>query len=167
MNEKIFYCIFIGFLIFIIVIAFWRTPITKYNPINDTEHAITDLFIKYINARNNRNVEQFLSTLDKNCQYMVDTDLIVPKEKLKGMLPDLWMQNDDNSKVFGSCMTWECMNENFYKTGMLINPKFEILGDYADVRFQFVAGFFLDENFFQLKKENNTWLIISFLRPMN
>jgi len=167
MNEKIFYCIFIGFLIFIIVIGFWRTPITKYKPINDTEHAITDLFIKYINARNNRDVEQFLSTLDKNCQYMVDTDLIVSKENLKGMLPDLWMQNDDNSKVFGSCMTWECMNENFYKTGMLINPKFKILGDYADVRFQFVAGVFLDENFFQLKKENNTWAIISFLRPMN
>ena len=37
----------------------------------------------------------------------------------------------------------------------------------AEVRFQFSAGVFLDENFFQLAKENNTWLITSFLRPIN
>ena len=167
MNEKITYCIFIGFLISITVIAFWPTPITKYKPINDTEYAIKDLFIKYIHARNNRDVDQFLSTLDQACQYMVDKDLIVSKEELKGMLPDLWMQNDDNSKVFGSCMTWECVNENFYKTGMLINPKFTIIESHANVRFQFSSGVFLDENFFQLTKKNNAWLISSFSRPMH
>lgn len=167
MLEKITYCIFIVILFSITVIAFWRIPITKYQPKNDAEHAITNLFIKYIHARNNRNVDQFLSTLDKDCQYMVDRDLIVSKKELKRMLPELWMQNDDNSMIFGSCMTWECVDENYFKTGMLINPKIRISDIYAEVRFQFSSGVFLDENFFQLTKKNSSWLITSFLRPMN
>ena len=86
---------------------------------------------------------------------------------VKRMLPELWMQNDDNSMIFGSCMTWECVNENYFKTGMLINPKIRISDIYAEVRFQFSSGVFLDENFFQLTKKNSSWLITSFLRPMN
>ena len=154
-------------LISIIVISFWPTPITKYKPKNDDEYAITNLFIKYIHARNNRDVEEFLSTLDEDCQYMVDRDLIVSKTELRGMLPELWMQNDNNNQIFRTCMTWECINENYFKTGVLINPKFKILDISAEVRLQFSSGVFLDENFFQLTKVNNTWLITNFLRPIN
>ena len=167
MPEKSIYIFFIAFLIPLIIIAFSRTPITKYKPKNIDEYQITNLFIQYIHARNNRDVDEFLSTLDKDCEYMVDRDLIVSKKELKQMLPELWMQNDNNDMVFRSCMTWECINENYFKTGMLINPKFKISNISAEVRFQFSAGVFLDENFFQLAKENNTWLITSFLRPIN
>jgi hypothetical protein len=167
MLEKSIYSIFIVILIALIFIAFWRIPVTKYKPKNDDEYAITNLFIKYIHARNDRDVDEFLSTLDNDCQYMVDRDRIVSKKELKEMLPELWMQNDDNGMVFGSCMTWECVDENYFKTGMLINPKFKISDLGAEVKFQFSAGVFLDENFFQLTKKNNTWRITRFLRPIN
>ena len=166
MKNKIFTFILTGLLIAITVFAFWRTSITKYKPKNDEERALAHLFIKYITSRNNRDVNQFLSTLHKDCKYMVTKDLIATKDELRGMLPDLWMQNDDNTMAFERCMAWECWHENYYKTGMLINPKFRISKSQADVDFKFVSGLFMDDNYFHLIKENNTWLIVQFLRPI-
>ena len=166
MKNSAFTFIFMGLLISITICALWRTPITKYKPKNNEERALTHLFIKYITSRNKREVKQFLSTLHKDCKYMVTKDFIATKDELKGMLPDLWMQNDDNQAAFGRCMAWECWHENYYKTGMLINPKFRIARGQAYVRFKFVSGLFMDDNYFHLIKENGRWLIVQFLRPM-
>ena len=166
MKDKIFIFILTGLLISITVFAFWQTPITKYKPKNDEERALSHLFIKYITSRNNRDVNQFLSTLHKDCKYMVTKNFIATKDELRGMLPGLWMQNDDNTMAFGRCMAWECWHENYYKTGMLVNPKFRISKGQADVDFKFVSGLFMDDNYFHLIKENNTWLIVQFFRPI-
>lgn len=155
-----------GVLITITIFALWRTPITAYKPKNSEEQALTQLFIKYVSSRNNRDVNQFLSTLQENCKYMITKDLIVTKDELEGMLPDLWMQNDDDTMAFGQCMAWECWHENYYKTVMLINPKFRILETRADVEFKIVSGLFMDDNYFELIKENNAWLISKFSRPI-
>lgn len=166
MKNRIFTFIFLVLLISITVFALWQTPITKYKPKNNEEHALAHLFIKYITSRNNRDVNQFLSTLHDDCTYMVTKDFIATKDELSGMLPDLWMQNDDNKAAFGRCMAWECWHENYYKTGMLINPKFEISKSRAHVSFKFVSGLFMDDNYFHLIKENDAWLIVQFLRPI-
>lgn len=155
-----------GLIIAILTAALWHTPITSYTPQNEDERAIANLFIDYISARNNRDVDRFLSTLHEDCLYMVTKDLIATKEELKGMLPDLWMQNDDDTAAFGKCMAWECWNENNYKTGMLINPQFQIAGNQAEVQFKFHSGLFLDDNFFHLTKEDKAWRIQRFTRPV-
>ncbi len=165
MKKRVVY-IFSGLLIAITVFAIWRTPITEYKPKNNEEQALTQLFIKYVSSRNNRDVEQFLSTLRDDCQYMITKDLTVTKDQLSGMLPDLWMQNDDGTVAFGKCMVWECWHENYYETIMLINPKFQISETHADVEFKIVSGLFMDDNYFELIKENNTWLISRFSRPI-
>ena len=153
-------------LICVTALALHSTPITEYKPRTDEEHALADLFIQYITARNNRDVDLFLATLHPECRYMIHKDLVVAKERLRAMLPGLWMQNDEDTMAFGHCMAWECWNENYYRTGMLINPRFHIADRMANVRFHFVAGLFRDENFFQAVKENDIWLIKSFSRPM-
>ena len=150
----------------IAALAAWRTPITKYEPKNTAEHAISALFIKYITARNNRDVQAFLSTLHRECTYMVTKDLIVSKNQLEGMLPNLWMQNDDNNAAFGRCMAWECWHENYYRNVMLINPKFDIGDQHASVDFKVVSGLFMDDNYFQIVKEEDAWLISQFRRPI-
>lgn len=165
-KNIIFSFLFMGIFVSITVFAFWRSPITKYKPKNDAERAIANLFIDYITARNNRDVDQFIATLHNDCTYMITKDLVVSKQELKGMLPAFWMQNDDDTMAFGHCMAWECWNENYYETGMLINPKFNIAENHADVEFQFNSGLFRDDNYFHLIKENNNWLILSFSRPM-
>lgn len=164
--NKIFVYVFSSMLIAITIFALWRTPITTYKPKNDDEQALTQLFIKYVSSRNNHDVSQFLSTLQDNCIYMITKDLIVTKDELRGMLPDLWMQNDDDTMAFGQCMAWECWHENYYKTVMLVNPKFRISETRADVEFKIVSGLFMDDNYFELIKENNTWLISRFSRPI-
>lgn len=160
-------CSILSVLLAVIVVALWRTPITAYIPKTEDEKAITAVFIDYITARNDRDVDRFLSTLHPRSKYMVTKDRIVSKGELRGMLPGLWMQNDDDQMAFGHCMAWECWNENFYRTGMLINPKFQIDDDRATVTCKFNSGLFLDENYFRLIRENGAWLITSFLRPMN
>lgn len=166
MKTKRVIGIFIVLVISVLTTALWRTPITTYTPRNEEERALATLFIDYITARNDRDVDRFLATLHNDCRYMVTKDLIVSKEELKRMLPDLWMQNDDDTVAFGKCMAWECWNENNYKTGMLINPKFQIAGNRANVQFKFHSGLFLDENFFFLIKEDQTWRIKEFSRPV-
>ena len=165
-KTKIAALLFVGLVVAIAVFGLWRTPITAYQPQSDAEQALTDLFIQYITARNNRDVDRFLATLHRDCRYHIDKDHVVGKDELRGMLPGLWMQNDRNTVAFGQCMAWECWNENFYRTGMLVNPKFRIAGDQAEVRFKFVAGIFMDDNCFHLVRENGTWRIVRFARPI-
>ena len=166
MKHKLLVFILMGFIISFAVLAFWRTPITEYSAKTDDERALTQVFIKYITARNNRDVDHFLSTLHKNCRYMVTKDFTATKGQLRTILPGLWMQNDDDSAAFNRCMAWECWHENYYKTVMLINPKFQISGKRATANFKIVSGIFMDDNYFQLVKENNVWLITQFRRPI-
>lgn len=165
-KQKAVFLTITGLLVLITVCALWRTPITTYKPMSDDERALTQLFIKYVSSRNNRDVHQFLSTLHDNCTYMVTKDMIVSKEELRDMLPALWMQNDDNTAAFGHCMAWECWHENYYKTVMLINPKFHISKHHAKVDFKIVSGLFMDDNYFRLVNENGRWQITRFLRSM-
>ena len=155
-----------GLIISITVFASWRTPITKYKPKSPEERELSQLFIKYITSRNNREVKPFLSTLHRDCKYMVTKDFIAGKDELKAMLPGLWMQNDDKASI-DRCMTWECIHENFYQTVMLINPKFRISGQQAKVDFKIVSGIFMDDNSFHIVKDKDTWLITQFMRPFN
>ena len=111
-------------------------------------------------------INNFLSTLHKDCKYMVTKDLVVTKDELRTMLPELWMQNDDNNGDFGRCMAWECWHENYYRSVMLINPKFRISQDRAYVEFKIVSGLFMDDNYFNVVKEKNDWLISQFSRPI-
>ena len=97
---------------------------------------------------------------------MATKDHIVSKDELSRMLPELWMQNDDNNAAFGKCMAWECWHENFYRTVMLINPAFQVMDRRASANFKIVSGLFMDDNYFQLIKVNNAWLITKFMRPM-
>ena len=76
------------------------------------------------------------------------------------------MQNEDGNAAFGRCMAWECWHENYYKKVMLINPKFKISKDQAQVEFKIVSGLFLDDNYFNLVKENNGRLSSQFARPI-
>ena len=165
-ETKKIVILFVGFIILITSYAAWRTPITQYTPKSPEELEITELFIKYITSRNNRDVESFLSTLHRKCKYMITKDLIASKNQLKAMLPNLWMQNDDNNAAFGRCMAWECWHENYYRQVMLINPKFRISGRHANVDFKIVSGLFMDDNYFQLVKEKDTWKISQFMRPI-
>ena len=82
------------------------------------------------------------------------------------MLPELWMQNKDGNAAFGRCMAWECWHENYYEKVMLINPKFQIFEDRAQVEFKIVSGIFMDDNYFDLVKDGNGWLISQFSRPI-
>ena len=164
--HKVFITIVTLLLVSITAVGFWRTPITKYTPKSDAEAAITKIFVKYITARNNRDANTFLSTLHKDCQYMVTKDFTATKDELRTLLPELWMQNDDNKAAFGRCMAWECWHENYYRTVMLINPKFRIAKDRAYVEFKIVSGIFMDDNYFDLVKENSDWLIARFSRPI-
>ncbi len=164
--RTVFITIVTLLLVSITAMAFWRTPITKYTPKSDAEAAITKIFVKYITSRNNRDASTFLSTLHKDCKYMVTKDFMATKDELRTLLPELWMQNDDNNAAFGRCMAWECWHENYYKTVMLINPKFQISIDRAYVEFKIVSGIFMDDNYFDLVKENNDWLISQFSRPI-
>jgi len=166
LMRTIFITILTVLLISITVLALWRTPITKYKPKTDEERALTQVFIEYITSRNNRDINNFLSTLHKDCEYMVTKDLVATKDDLRTMLPELWMQNEDNNAAFGRCMAWECWHENYYKTVMLINPKFRISKDRAFAEFKIVSGIFMDDNYFDLVKENNDWLIAKFSRPI-
>ncbi len=97
---------------------------------------------------------------------MVTKDLMATKNELRKMLPEIWMQNEDGNAAFGRCMAWECWHENYYRTVMLINPKFRISQDRAYVEFKIVSGLFMDDNYFDLVKENNDWLISQFSRPI-
>ena len=164
--RTVFITIVTLLLVSITAMAFWRTPITKYTPKSDAEAAITKIFVKYITSRNNRDASTFLSTLHQDCKYMVTKDFMATKDELRTLLPELWMQNDDNNAAFGRCMAWECWHENYYKTVMLINPKFQISIDRAYVEFKIVSGIFMDDNYFDLVKENNDWLISQFSRPI-
>ncbi len=164
--HKVFVTIVTVLLLSFAVLSFWRTPITQYKPKNDDERALTQVFIKYITSRNNRDASTFLSTLHKDCKYMVTKDFTATKDELETLLPELWMQNDDNNAAFGRCMAWECWHENYYRTVMLINPKFRISKDRAYVEFKIVSGIFMDDNYFDLVKEDNDWLISQFSRPI-
>jgi hypothetical protein len=166
LKQKLFISFFVGLIILITSFAAWRTPITKYKPKTIEEQEISELFIKYITARNNRNVKAFLSVIHNDCKYMITKDFIASKEQLEAKLPSLWMQNDDNNAAFGRCMAWECWHENYYRNVMLINPKFRISDHRANVNFKIVSGLFMDDNYFQLVKDNDAWKIIQFMRPI-
>ncbi len=166
MKESVFTIAGVGLILLIASVALWQTPITKYTPRSLTERDISQLFITYITARNARDVDTFLSTLHSECQYMVGRDIVVNKEELAAMLPDLWMQNEDNNAAFGRCMAWECWHENYYRDVMLVNPKFRIFDQHAVVDFKIVSGLFMDDNYFQLVKEKEGWQIVKFTRPL-
>ena len=166
MKQRTLVILFVGVLALSATLAAWRTPITKYTAKTPDEHDISRLFIDYITARNNRDVDAFLATLHAECTYMITKDFIASKDQLAAMLPGLWMQNDDNNAAFGHCMAWECWHENYYRHVMLINPKINIMDRQATADFKVVSGLFMDDNYFQLVKGKEGWLISRFMRPI-
>ena len=166
MKTKLVIASFIVLVALVLFKALSFTPITDYIPGTEDEKTVAHLFVAYITARNSRDVDRFMSTLHDDCRYMITKDLVVDKNGLRGLLPGLWMQNDDDTMAFGKCMAWECWNENNYQTGMLVNPTFRIETDRAYAQFKFHSGLFMDENFFQLVREDGKWRIKDFKRPV-
>jgi len=72
-KTKIVATFFVGLVVAIALFGLWRTPITTYQPRSDAERALTALFIQYITARNNREVDRFLATLHRDCAATTST----------------------------------------------------------------------------------------------
>ena len=133
-------------------------PISKFEPATQDERDIISLLIQYQEAKNNHDIDQLLSFLHDNGKFALQCGRMVTKGILKDELPAFW---DDilsgNVAVFP--IVHECINGEYYKTGMLNNPKIEVNNDTSMVTVLFTRGIGRVPFYVSMFRENNRWLI--------
>ena len=137
------------------------TKISEYLPKNNEEKEINSVLVKFMETRNNFDVDGFLSVFHPDARYMIHPEFMASKEELRAMLPGLWRDGCDG------CITWECINEHCYKSSTIVNPEISVDHERAKVLLIIRAGFYRGKLYIDLVKQNNRWSIMRLARPLN
>ena len=138
-----------------------KVSLNEYLSKNQEEREINSLLIRYQEAKNSSNIEQFLSLLHEQGQYSF-LDLKVSKDALKKMLSVSWAK-----LVAGEAPTYfinhEGMTGDYFRNWKLYNPKITIGNNtaIATVMVQFNWWWGLRHSI-RLVQENGRWVILSF-----
>jgi hypothetical protein len=149
------------YILIIIVLLFSScsdSSIAEYEPNNQDEREITSLLIQYQEAKNHFNMARLLSFLHEKGEFSFECGRIVSKPVLKEVLPGLWTQIQSGNQAIIP-IVHECINGDYFKSGELNNPRFEINNDTAEVSVLFTNGFCRLPQYFSIIRENDRWLI--------
>ncbi len=130
----------------------------QYVPQNQREREIRSLLIRYQDAKNRFDLEQFIACLHDQGLYSFRSGAMISKEKLKELLPDFWAAlKAGNSEIYP--ITHECFTGDHFLSGQLMNPKIAIRGDTAKVTTMYTSGWWRQPHYISLVRDNGRWLI--------
>lgn len=135
-----------------------KVSLNEYLSKNQEEREIISLLIRYQEAKNSSNIEQFLSILHDQGQYSYFGKK-VPKNTLKQRLPATW-EKLETGEVLTNLINHEQITGHYFRNWKLYNPKFTIGNNTAivTVMVQFNWWWSLRHSI-RLIQENDRWVI--------
>jgi hypothetical protein len=133
-------------------------PISRYEPKNQDEREIISLLVHYQDARNDLDIDRFLSLLHDNGEFGFQCGRMVSKAVLKKELPLFWADiQSGNTTVIP--IVHECINGDYYRTGQLANPHIEIVNETAVGTVLFTKGVCRVPLYFTMSRDMGGWRI--------
>jgi hypothetical protein len=114
------------------------TPLSDYAPANTDEADIQSLLLRYQNAKNEHNVDGFLSCFTAGGRFMYSGHLMVTRDELKVLLPKYWA-NLRSGDLMVRPMCRENLNGNLFN-GRLFDPIITVDQDTDTVCATFVSS---------------------------
>lgn len=135
------------------------TSLEDYVSRNQNEADIIDLLVKFQTAKQQFDLETYLSCLDENGSFMFSGHLMVSKQELSTLLPDFWKglkTNDPHVRP----MCRENLNGNFFN-GSFFDPIISIKKGNAQVTLTFQTPVIRWRAllFLNVIRKNGRWLI--------
>ena len=149
----------LGIWLTVLILSGCRTPVSEYRPRNSTEAAILSLLVDFQEAKNDRDIHRFLLLLHPDGQFTYACGVMVSKATLAAKLPDFW-KGIDHKKLTTVPLAHECLNGDYYTSGILKDPEITVSGDRARVKVCFTRKWWSGmELFFHLVREGDRWRI--------
>ncbi|WP_022669077.1 hypothetical protein [Desulfospira joergensenii] len=136
------------------------TPISEYRPKAPVEKEILPILIEFQEARNHYDIKRLLPLLHDRGQFSFGCGIMVSKAELEKMLPEFWAKMR-SEKLAVVPLAHECLNGDYYPSGVLKEPIIKINGNTAKARVWFTKRFSSSLLlFFNLVREDGKWVII-------
>ena len=162
-KNKLFILASTSAIILIFLFSYFSgTSLHNYTPSSSDEEKIVALLIRFQNARQDFDINQYLSCLDENGMFMYSGHLMVDKKELSTLLPDFWKGLKENNAHYKP-MCRENINGNFLN-GSFFDPIISIKNGTANatITFQTPIVRWRTLLFIDFKKEDGEWLITKF-----
>lgn len=146
----------------LLCMIFWfgcGTRISDIQPKNQSEKEILSVLIEYQNAKNERDIDRLLDLLHSTGEFTYACGIMVSKAELRENLPSFWAELD-NERLKNVPMAHECLNGDYYTTGILRDPEIIVSGESANVKVWFTRPLWSSLlQFFSLVREDGRWRI--------
>lgn len=151
-----------AFCLLVLCLIFWcgcGTPVSDIQPRNQSEREILSLLTLYQDAKNDRNMDGLMDLLHPAGEFSYGCGVMVSKAELAKNLPAFWA-GLDKELLKTVPMAHECLNGDYYTTGILREPEIVVSGDRAHVTVWFTRPLWSSLlQFFNLTREEGTWRI--------
>lgn len=136
-----------------------RTRIDRYQPRSEDESQIIDLLIMFQRAKNEHHLENYLSCLSDEGEFMFGGSIMVSKDELKQLLPSFW-SNLRSNRLRSIPSSREELNGNFLE-GAFYEPAITVSKGKAKATITFVAPVtrWTTTLFLNFQKNNASWKI--------
>lgn len=152
----------VTFFLPVLSMIFWcgcGTQISDIQARNQTEREILSLLTVYQEAKNDRDMENLMVLLHPAGEFSYACGIMVSKAELAEMLPAFWAKLD-NELLKTVPMAHECLNGDYYTTGILRDPEIIVSGNRANVKVWFTRPLWSSLlQFFNLVREEGNWRI--------
>ncbi len=141
-----------------VLVACGDIRIADYQPASADERKIIALLVQYQDAKNNQDLERFLSLLHDDGVFGFQCERMVSKAVLRKELPGFWADiQAGDAAVFP--MVHECINGEYYPICAFANPHIEIKDDNAVGSALFTKGVCRVPLYFSMSREADSWRI--------
>lgn len=135
------------------------TEISDTQPRNQSEQEILSVLTVYQEAKNERDMEKLMDLLHPAGEFSYACGIMVSKTELAEKLPAFWDELD-NELLKTVPMAHECLNGDYYATGILRDPEISVTGSHANVKVWFTRPLWSSLlQFFTLVREKGQWRI--------
>ena len=134
-------------------------PINEYQPKNQKETEIVALLKKFLEAKNQYDLDKYLSTLHEEGMFQFRGGIMISKKDVARRLPGFWKELNEGVGSIRLITHEEVTGDNF-TDGRFVDPRITITGDTSETTVKFLGSWWLREDLYlSLVKENGQWLI--------
>jgi hypothetical protein len=142
----------------LVILSCSNTPLEQYEPQSDEEAHILAVLVRYQQARQEFNLQGYLSCLHAHGRYHHASRVMVSKKNLSILLPDFWDELRTGQRFFYP-MCRENLSGNYFVGFHLSNPRIIITRNTAKVVVTYAKAGWRLKHYISLIKDNQRWWI--------
>ena len=142
----------------LLILSCSNTPLEKYAPQSDEEARIFEVLVDYQQARQDFDLQGYLSCLHEHGRYNYASRVMVSKRELSVLLPEFWDGLRAGRRSFYP-MCRENLSGNYFVGFHLTNPQMAITQNTAKVVVTYANAGWRLKHYISLIKDHQRWWI--------